>query len=133
MLLVAATDILGYFAGRILGGPKFWPRGESRKKNVVGARVRGLDQAALGSDGVFHGKDRQPGWSLIAISVALSMAKPDGRHRGIGESRRHVGVKDSSNLLPGHGGVYDRFDGLLGAAFLLVIVESLTAFPPPPL
>jgi len=72
------------------------------------------------------------GVELIWISMALSLASQLG---DIAESalKRHVGVKDSSNLLPGHGGVYDRFDGLLGAAFLLVIVESLTAFPPPPL
>ena len=72
------------------------------------------------------------GAELIAISVGLSMASQMG---DIAESalKRHMGVKDSSNLLPGHGGVYDRFDGLLGAAFVLVIVETVTAFPPPPL
>ena len=70
------------------------------------------------------------GAELIAISVGLSMASQMG---DIAESalKRHMGVKDSSNLLPGHGGVYDRFDGLLGAAFVLVIVETVTAFPPP--
>ena len=70
------------------------------------------------------------GAELIAISVGLSMASQMG---DIAESalKRHMCVKDSSNLLPGHGGVYDRFDGLLGAAFVLVIVETVTAFPPP--
>jgi len=71
------------------------------------------------------------GVELIGISVALSMASQMG---DIAESaiKRHVGVKDSSNLLPGHGGVFDRFDGMLGAALLLLFVESVTAFPPPP-
>lgn len=127
VLVVAATDILGYFAGRILGGPKFWPRVSPKKTwsgtvaGWVGAGLIGWGfMAATGSGG-----------ELIGISIALSMASQMG---DIAESavKRRMGVKDSSNLLPGHGGVYDRFDGLLGAAFLLVIVESLTAFPPPP-
>jgi phosphatidate cytidylyltransferase len=47
--------------------------------------------------------------------------------------KRKMGVKDSSNMLPGHGGVFDRFDGMLGAAVMLLLVESLTEFPPVPL
>jgi phosphatidate cytidylyltransferase len=126
-LLVVATDVLGYFAGRLLGGPKFWPRVSPKKTwsgtiaGWIGAGLIGWAFTSLTGSGV----------ELIGISVALSMASQMG---DIAESavKRRMGVKDSSNLLPGHGGVYDRFDGLLGAAFLLVIVESLTAFPPPP-
>jgi phosphatidate cytidylyltransferase len=127
VLLVAATDILGYFAGRILGGPKFWPR-VSPKKTWSGTVAGWVGAAAIGW--LFIGLTGS-GVELIGISVALSMASQLG---DIAESavKRRMGVKDSSNLLPGHGGVYDRFDGLLGAAFLLVIVESVTAFPPPP-
>jgi phosphatidate cytidylyltransferase len=68
------------------------------------------------------------GAELIAISVALSMASQLG---DIGESavKRRAGVKDSSGLLPGHGGLWDRFDGMLGASLLLLVVESLTEFP----
>jgi phosphatidate cytidylyltransferase len=127
VLLVAATDTLGYFAGRVLGGPKFWPAVSPKKTwsgtiaGWVGAGLIGWAFMSLTGTGV----------ELIGISVALSMASQMG---DIAESavKRRMGVKDSSNLLPGHGGVYDRFDGLLGAAFLLVIVESFTAFPPPP-
>lgn len=128
VLLVAATDILGYFAGRIFGGPKFWPR-VSPKKTWSGTAAGWIGAALIGW--AFMSLTGS-GPELIAISVALSLASQMG---DIAESavKRHVGVKDSSNLLPGHGGVYDRFDGLLGAAFLLVIVETLTAFPPPPL
>lgn len=128
VLVVVITDILGYFAGRLIGGPKFWPRVSPKKTwsgtvaGWVGAAIVGWAFMALTGVGA----------ELVAISVALSIASQMG---DVGESalKRHMGVKDSSNLLPGHGGVYDRFDGLLGAAFVLVIVESVTAFPPPPL
>jgi phosphatidate cytidylyltransferase len=127
VLVVAVTDIAGYFAGRIIGGPKFWPR-VSPKKTWSGTVAGWIGAALIGW--AFMAKTGS-GVELIGISVALSMASQMG---DIAESavKRRMGVKDSSNLLPGHGGVYDRFDGLLGAAFLLVIVESLTAFPPPP-
>jgi phosphatidate cytidylyltransferase len=128
VLVVVATDILGYFAGRLIGGPKFWPR-VSPKKTWSGTIAGWVGAAILGW--VFM-RLTGTGPELIALSVALSLASQMG---DVAESalKRHMGVKDSSNLLPGHGGVYDRFDGLLGAAFVLVIVESVTAFPPPPL
>ena len=128
VLVVGATDILGYFAGRVLGGPKFWPR-VSPKKTWSGTAAGWIGAALVGA--VFM-TQTAAGAELIWISVALSLASQMG---DIAQSaiKRHVGVKDSSNLLPGHGGVYDRFDGLIGAAFVLVIVESVTAFPPPQL
>jgi phosphatidate cytidylyltransferase len=68
------------------------------------------------------------GVALIGISIALSMASQMG---DIAESavKRNAGVKDSSALLPGHGGVWDRFDGMLGASLLLLVIESFTGFP----
>jgi phosphatidate cytidylyltransferase len=112
VLVVAVTDIGGYFAGRILGGPKFWPR-VSPKKTWSGTVAGWI---AAGVVGWAFMATTGTGVALIGISVALSMASQMG---DIGESaiKRRVGVKDSSGLLPGHGGVWDRFDGMLGASF----------------
>lgn len=128
VLIVAVTDILGYFAGRILGGPKFWPK-VSPKKTWSGTVAGWIGAGAVGAGFM---ASTGSGLELIGISIALSMASQMG---DIAESaiKRRMGVKDSSNLLPGHGGVFDRFDGLLGAAFVLFLVQSVTDFPPPPL
>ncbi|MFW5655160.1 MAG: phosphatidate cytidylyltransferase [Roseicyclus sp.] len=124
VLVVAVTDIAGYFAGRVIGGPKFWPR-VSPKKTWSGT-VAGW--VAAGAVGWAFMAATGLGAELISISVALSMASQMG---DIAESavKRRAGVKDSSRLLPGHGGVWDRFDGMLGASLLLLVVESLTGFP----
>jgi phosphatidate cytidylyltransferase len=128
ILVVAATDIFGYFAGRIIGGAKFWPR-VSPKKTWSGTVAGWIASACVGWGFM---ASTGSGIELIGISVALSMASQMG---DIAESavKRRMGVKDSSSLLPGHGGLWDRFDGVLGAALLLLIVESVAAFPPPPL
>ena len=68
------------------------------------------------------------GRDLPWISVALSMASQAG---DIAESalKRRCGVKDSSHLLPGHGGLFDRFDGVLGAALFMLLVAQIVYVP----
>ena len=124
VLVVAVTDIAGYFAGRAFGGPKFWPS-VSPKKTWSGTAAGWIGAAAVGW--AFMAAT-DVGLQLISISIAISMASQVG---DIAESaiKRRAGVKDSSHLLPGHGGVWDRFDGMLGASLLLLVVESLTGFP----
>ena len=125
--VVIVTDVFGYFAGRAFGGPRFWPR-MSPKKTWSGT-VAGWVAAAVVGLGWALWAD--VGFELVAISVALSMASQMG---DISESavKRKMGVKDSSNLLPGHGGLFDRFDGMLGAAILLLLFEAVVDFPPVP-
>lgn len=126
--VVIVTDVFGYFAGRMIGGPKFWPR-VSPKKTWAGTIAGWIAAGFVGLGWVIW---QGAGVELIGISVALSMASQMG---DIAESavKRKMGVKDSSSLLPGHGGLFDRFDGMLGAAILLLVVESVVDFPPPPL
>lgn len=123
--VVVVTDVGGYFAGRYLGGPKFWPK-VSPKKTWSGTIAGWFCAAAVGLIFVLAtGSSGQ----LIGVSVAVSMASQIG---DIAESavKRRQGVKDSSSLLPGHGGLFDRFDGLLGAAVFFLLVEQLVNFPP---
>ena len=124
---VIVTDVFGYFAGRQFGGPKFWPR-VSPKKTWSGTVAGWIAAAVVGAIWwIWFGASPQ----IIGISVGISMASQLG---DIAESamKRKMGVKDSSSLLPGHGGVFDRFDGMLGGALLLLVVEALIGFPPVP-
>ncbi len=125
VLVVIATDVFGYFAGRLIGGRKFWPR-VSPKKTWSGTVAGWVVSAAVGAGFVVATGARA---DLVGISVAVSMAAQMG---DIAESamKRRIGVKDSSNVLPGHGGLMDRFDGMLGASLLLLVVEQTVAFPP---
>ncbi len=124
-LVVIATDVMGYFAGRFIGGPRFWPR-VSPKKTWSGTVAGWIGAAIVGA--VFV-QVTTSNYDLVGISVAISMASQLG---DIAESavKRRMGVKDSSSLLPGHGGLFDRFDGMLGAVVFLLLVEQLIDFPP---
>jgi phosphatidate cytidylyltransferase len=123
--VVIASDIAGYFAGRAIGGPKFWPR-VSPKKTWSGT-VAGWIGAAL--VGLAFMKSTAAGLQIVPVSIAVAMA---GQLGDIAESavKRHTGIKDSSNLIPGHGGLFDRFDALLGASVFLLAVSQIIAFPP---
>ena len=71
--------------------------------------------------------DQRFGYRFVLVSVLASMASQAG---DIVESavKRRFGVKDSSNLVPGHGGFLDRFDGMMGAS-LMVLIASLVYSP----
>lgn len=118
--VVVASDVAGYFAGKSIGGPKFWPR-VSPKKTWSGT-VAGWIGAAL--VGWAFASYAGLGWLLVAVSVLAGMAAQAG---DIAESalKRKMGVKDSSGLIPGHGGFMDRFDGMMGAALMIFLAGTL--------
>jgi phosphatidate cytidylyltransferase len=121
--VVITSDVAGYFAGRILGGPKFWPA-ISPKKTWSGTVAGWICAAALG--GAFYAAGYGSAL-LIAISPVIAFA---GQMGDIGESwlKRRAGIKDSSHLIPGHGGVLDRFDAVIGATVAVIILDVLTPF-----
>lgn len=124
VMVVVVTDVVGYFAGRYFGGPKFWPR-VSPKKTWSGTVAGWIGAAAVGAlFAINTGTTLQ----LIGVSIALSMASQMG---DIAESaiKRRMRVKDSSSLIPGHGGVLDRFDGMLGASVFLLMLGQVAGIP----
>ena len=113
LAVVILTDIGGYFGGRLIGGPKLIAR-FSPKKTWSGAAT-GWGFSVLLT--VYLAETVLPEVSLtiaIVFTIILSMTSQVG---DICESalKRACGVKDSSQLLPGHGGLMDRFDGTVGA------------------
>ncbi len=124
VLVVVASDVAGYFAGRYLGGPKFWPR-VSPKKTWSGTAAGWLGAVIIGA--VFA-VPTGAGWALLPVSLVVGLA---GQMGDIAESavKRRTGVKDSSNLIPGHGGVFDRFDALMGASAAVVLLWAMQILP----
>jgi phosphatidate cytidylyltransferase len=120
--LVWATDIGAYAAGRIFGGPRLAPRWSPHKTwaglagGIAGAAAVGWASALL--------LGHFPVYPLVLLSAALAIVEQFG---DLAESvaKRRFGVKDSSGLIPGHGGLFDRLDGLLAvlpAVALLTLI-----------
>lgn len=121
LLVVWATDIGGYFAGRTIGGPKLWPR-VSPKKTWAGA-IGGFVASLLVAIG-FAASDLGKTLPLVILAAMLSVAAQFG---DLFESaiKRRFGVKDSGHIIPGHGGVMDRLDGFVAAIVLAAIFGVL--------
>ncbi|MBN8630415.1 MAG: phosphatidate cytidylyltransferase [Rhodobacterales bacterium] len=115
--VVVASDVLGYFAGRMIGGPKFWPA-VSPKKTWSGTVAGWIGAALVGLCFVVW---TGASWALVPQSALVAFA---GQMGDIAESwvKRRAGVKDASNLIPGHGGVLDRFDALIGAVVAVTVL-----------
>jgi phosphatidate cytidylyltransferase len=121
-LVVWATDIGGYFGGRQFGGPKLWPR-ISPKKTWSGA-VAGLTSAMVVGGITVWATSPENTMTGILLAAPLSIAAQAG---DLLESavKRRFGVKDSGQIIPGHGGVLDRVDGLFGAAALAWLLAAV--------
>ena len=121
LLIVWVTDIGGYFAGRGIGGPKLWPR-VSPKKTWAGAA--GGFAASLAVAFGFAAFDLGKTGALLLLGAVLSVVSQLG---DLFESavKRRFGVKDSSHVIPGHGGLLDRLDGFVAAIIVAAIFRFL--------
>jgi phosphatidate cytidylyltransferase len=120
-LVVWASDIGGYVAGRSLGGPKLAPRISPNKTwaGAIGGFAASLAAAAAWSFAGAGGLS-----AMLALAAVLSVVSQLG---DLLESavKRHFGVKDSSHIIPGHGGLLDRLDGYVAAIVFAAIVGLL--------
>ncbi|MFT4013495.1 MAG: phosphatidate cytidylyltransferase [Paracoccus sp. (in: a-proteobacteria)] len=124
VLTVVQSDVLGYFVGRKVGGRKFWPS-ISPKKTWSGTLAGWIGAWLLAVGLVICG---QAGWPVLLIGPLLALS---GQAGDLAESwlKRRVGVKDSSQLIPGHGGALDRFDAMVGALLLALLLMLLHLLP----
>ncbi len=120
LLVVWTTDIGAYLVGRLVGGPRLAPSISPGKTwsgafgGLACALVVGVGAAAFGD---------APLASALAVAAGLSIAAQGGDLLESG-MKRHFGVKDSGRLIPGHGGLLDRLDGLLAAAPVAALLAA---------
>ena len=123
LIVVWATDIFAYFIGRALGGPKLWVRISPKKTwsgAIGGMVVAGLLGAAIAA---FSGEGNLLRWLGLALVLSVVSQGGDMLESAI---KRRFNVKDSSALIPGHGGILDRVDGLIAAAIAFVLIGLMT-------
>ncbi len=118
-LIVWAADTLAYFAGRLLGGPRLAPR-ISPKKTWAGLAGAVLG-SALASVAFAHAAHLNGVVILAAVAGCLAIVEQAG---DLFESalKRFHGVKDSGSLIPGHGGIIDRVDGLIAVVVVATLI-----------
>lgn len=123
LLVVWGTDTGAYFAGRLIGGPKLCPK-ISPKKTWAGLGGGMVMAAVLGYAGLAGFGMETTGLSVL-VAMALAVVSQAG---DFFESyvKRRADAKDSGTLIPGHGGLLDRVDGLFFAGIALAVLVSLT-------
>ncbi len=117
--VVWLTDTAAYFSGRLIGGPKLAPRFSPKKtwSGAIGGTVAGVAAGLVVL--LCFGLSVGPVIALIALALSVL-----GQIGDLAESamKRHFGVKDSGVLIPGHGGIMDRLDGLVVALALAATI-----------
>jgi phosphatidate cytidylyltransferase len=120
-----AADICAFAAGNVLKGPKLWPRFSPNKtwSGFFGGLV-GASGAAVGVAALLM---RLSLWGAAVIGLAAGVATMMG---DLWESmlKRRFGVKDSGDLIPGHGGLLDRVDGLMFATLVFAAARLIVRF-----
>ena len=128
LIAVAVTDVAAFVAGRTIGGPKLWPEVSPNKTwagllgGIAAAAVAGFLFPFLTGTGAAF-------W-LASLGLAIGLIAQWG---DLAESalKRHFGLKDSGDLIPGHGGFMDRMDGIVTASIAAALIGfSIDAFAP---
>ncbi len=131
--VVWGTDVVAYFAGRLIGGPKFLPQVSPSKTwagtalgVVGGALIGSLFLAVVGH--LTRIETPAPSFAPFLLGLVTACVAQAG---DLYESwmKRRFGTKDSSNFIPGHGGLMDRLDGFIAAAVFAAVLGALRGFP----
>ena len=122
LIVVWATDIAAFFGGRRIGGRKLWQR-VSAEEDVVRSGFRVWRRTCRGRPrgGADEGRSVL-GRLLLAAPLSIASQLGDLFESAV---KRRFGVKDSGRIIPGHGGVLDRVDGLFGAAAVAWLIAAL--------
>jgi len=126
--VVWGTDVFAYFGGRLIGGPKLWRR-ISAGKTWSGTITGVVSGALLGlATAYFGGGPQLADWPVFLVGLAAAVFSQVG---DLFESsvKRRFGVKDSSQLIPGHGGAMDRLDGFIFASVFAAAMGLLRGAP----
>jgi phosphatidate cytidylyltransferase len=117
--VVWGTDVMAFFGGRLFGGPKLWPR-LSPAKTWSGF---GVGVICGGAAGLIAAPAASSIGALFCFGLAIGAVAQGG---DLFESalKRRFGVKDSSHLIPGHGGLMDRLDGFAAAVVSVALVGA---------
>jgi phosphatidate cytidylyltransferase len=117
--VVWATDIVAYFVGRAVGGPKLAPRISPKKtwSGAVGGTVAAVGAALTLA--IVAGLPNLPAVGLIAAAASALAQAGDLFESAL---KRRFGAKDSGHLIPGHGGLMDRLDGFVAAAVFATLI-----------
>ncbi len=120
--VVWGADIAAYFAGRLIGGPRLWPS-VSPGKTWAGAIVGALAGALLGLM-LAPWTNRVTALFWLGLATAIVSELGDLFESAL---KRRFGVKDSSGLIPGHGGLMDRLDAFVAASLFAAVVAGLNS------
>lgn len=131
---VIAVDVGAYFAGRLIGGPKIAPSISPSKTwaGLMGGAVA-ASIITIAIELFDIGPASAPGYTAAGIALAVlsgTLIAVIAQSGDFFESwmKRRAGVKDSSNLIPGHGGVFDRLDGFIAVFFVLFMIAVVPAY-----
>ena len=131
---IVAVDVGAYFAGRLLGGPKIAPWISPSKTwagLLGGAIAASLVAIAVEMFDIVPGMQR--GYTMSGLGLAILSGTLIAIIAQAGDffeswMKRRAGVKDSSKLLPGHGGVFDRLDGFIAVFFVLFLIAVVPLY-----
>jgi len=133
--VVWGTDVVAYFAGRLIGGPRFVPQ-ISPSKTWAGTLCGMVGGACLGSLFLIlaaHVSQLETPAPLFVLFVLglITSAVAQGGDLFESWTKRCFGAKDSGALIPGHGGLMDRLDGFIAAAIWVTIIGIMHGYPSP--